>query len=74
MIQRSIRPMVRTPGGIGLCLAKPLMEVKTLSGKPLRAQQAQKNEPLLSLCIRSSAMVADPSQTPSHLTSVCSGL
>lgn len=71
---RSIRPMLQTPGGLGLCLAKLLMEVKTLSGKPLRAQQAQKNEPPLSLHIRSSATVAVPSQTPSHSTFVCSSL
>lgn len=71
---RSIRPMLRIPGGLGLCFAKLLMEVKTLSGKPLRAQQAQKNEPPLSLHIRSSATVADPSQTPSHSAFVCSSL
>lgn len=71
---RSIRPMLRTPGGLGLCFAKLLMEVKTLSWKPLRAQQAQKNEPPLSLHIRSSATVADTSQTPSHSTFVCTSL
>lgn len=71
---RSIRPMLQTPGGLGLCLAKLLMEVKTLSGKPLRAQQAQKNDLPLSLYIRSSATVAEPSQTPSHSTFVCSSL
>lgn len=71
---RSIRPMPWTPGGLGLCLAKPLMEAKPLLGKPLRAQQAQKNEPPLSLHIRSSATVTDPPQTPSRLTTVCPSL
>lgn len=71
---RSIRPMPWTPGGLGLCLAKPLMETKPLLGKPLRAQQAQKNEPPLSLHIRSSATVTDPPQTPSRLTTVCPSL
>ncbi|CAB1451756.1 unnamed protein product [Pleuronectes platessa] len=44
------------------------MEANPLLGKPLRAQQAQKNELPLSLHIRSLATVADPPQAPSHLT------
>lgn len=71
---RSIRPIPGTPGGLGLCLAKPLTETKPLSGKPLSAQQAQKNEPPLSLHIRSLATVADPPQTASHLIAVCPSL
>lgn len=74
VIQRSIRLNPGTPGGLGLCLGKPLTEAKPLSEKPLRAQQAQKNEPPLSIHIRSSATVADPPQTPSHSTAVCPSL
>lgn len=55
---RSIRLMPGAPGGLGLCLAKPLTEAKPLLEKPLGAQQAQKNESPLSLHIRSSATVA----------------